>query len=208
MVAQEPEVGVPLDDGVVGGEVGYPQEALAAQLNGVGHEVEHGYPNGHLNKHGQAAGERTDAVFGVLAHHGLLLFHLIFRLVELSSGGIQLRLEHAHLGRTHVAFLHQRIGDELEQKGDENEDDAHVDIQPREPVENIEGEPSVDDTEERPSQVDEALEFEVFAEVTLAFYLLEKTEVVGTVVEVELGGLTTGGIEEGFELGLIVFQIA
>ena len=57
MVADGPEALAPFHDGIVGAEVVHPQETLAAQLDGVRHIVEHRNPDGHLNEHGQTAGE-------------------------------------------------------------------------------------------------------------------------------------------------------
>ena len=52
VVAKPPDVEVPGNEAVVGGEVFGPEEALLAEFDGVRHEVEHGNPDGHLYEHG------------------------------------------------------------------------------------------------------------------------------------------------------------
>ena len=100
----------------------------------------------------------------------------------------ELRFEHAHLCRAHVALLHHRIGDDLQEQCDEYEHDAHVDVQTCEEVEHVECEPTVDDAEEWPAEVDETLHLQVFAEGALLLHVLKQTEVVGSEVEVKLRG--------------------
>ena len=175
----------PRDDRVVGAEVVHPEEALPAELDGVRYEVEHRNPDRHLYQHRQAAGERTDTVLGILLHHRLLLLHLVLGLVELLGRLVEFRLQHAHLRRAHVALLHHRIGDELQQQGDENQHDTHREYLAQ-PVEDIEREPPVDDAEQRPAEVDEPLHIQVLAETALLLYRLEQAEVVGAEVELEL----------------------
>ena len=79
-------------------------------------------------------------------------------------GFLKFRLQHAHLCRRHVALLHHRIGDELQEQSDEDEHDTHVDVESCKEVEDVDGEPTVDDAEERPSEIDEALHLEVLIE--------------------------------------------
>ena len=43
----------------------------------------------------------------------LKLLHSILGLVVLLGCLVELRLEHAHLGGTHIALLHHRVGDDL-----------------------------------------------------------------------------------------------
>ena len=116
MVSNKPDVCSPFNDRVVGGEVANPEETLATELDGIGHEVEHCHPDRELDEHRQTSAERADTVFRIECHHSLLLLHLVLRLVVLFCGFLNFWLEHAHLGRTHVALFHQRIGDDLEEQ--------------------------------------------------------------------------------------------
>ena len=121
---------------------------------------------------------------------------------------LQFRFQHAHLCRRHIALLHHRIGDELQEQCDENQHDTHVDVQSGEEVEHVDSEPSVDDAEEWPTEVDEALHVEILVECALLFNTLQQTEVVRTIVEVKLRRSLSAWVEEGLHLGLILLQIA
>ena len=55
-----------------------------------------------------------------------------------------------------------------------------------EPVEHIEGEPTVDFPHDGPSQIDEALQFNVFVKRTFLVHALQQAIVVGTEIELKL----------------------
>ena len=55
VVADEPDIRTPFDDGVVGAQILHPQETLSAQLDGIWHEVEHCNPDRQLDQHRQTA---------------------------------------------------------------------------------------------------------------------------------------------------------
>ena len=207
MVANKPYIRVPFHDGVIGAEVTDPQERLSTQLDSVGHEVEHGNPDRSLYQHGQATRERAHAILTILRHHGLLLLHLVFRFVVLGCGLLQLRLQHTHLGRAHIALLHHGIGDYLQQQRDQDEHDTHGEIVLQE-VENIEREESVDIAEQRPSQVHQPFHLQILAESALLLHLLQQTEIIGTIVELKLRGLLACWVKSGLHLRLIVLQVA
>ena len=186
MVAYEPEVAVPFHERIVGAEVRHPQEALPAQLNGVRHKVEHGNPDRHLDEHGQAATQWRHAILAVFGHHCLLLLHLVFRLVVLLRSLVELRLEHTHLRRTHIALLHHRVGDDLQQHGDENEYHTHVEAPVGKPCEYRHEEPTVDDAEQWPAQIDDALHVKFLVEGAFLLHMLQCVEVIGAIVELKL----------------------
>ena len=207
VVAYEPDVLTPLNNRVERGKVLHPQETLAAQLNGVGHVVEHGNPDGHLYDGRQASAKRAYAILRVHLHHGLLFLHLVLRLVKLFGGLVKLWFQHAHLGRAHVAPFHQGECDDLEQQCDENEHNAHVEAEFCEPVKHIDGKPAVDDANERPTQINKPLHLQVLAEGALFLHLLQQTEVVGTIVELKLRRFLARGVERGFQLGCVLLQV-
>ena len=205
MVADAPDGLRPLEDGVVGGEVLHPQEALAAQLDGIGHEEEHGNPDGHLDEHGQTAAQRRHAILRIHLHLHLAPLHLVFGLVVLLRGLFNLRLQHAHLCTRHVALLHHGEGEPLQQQGDEDEHDAHAEAQGGEAVEDVEREPAVDPTDEPPAQVDQVVEVEVAPEAALFVDAFQNLEVVGTEVHLKLGGFLR--VEGSLQLRLERLQI-
>ena len=64
----------PLGDGVGHGEVGDPEEVLAAEFGGVLEDTEEAKEDGDLQEHGEATTEGVDSVVAVELHHFLLLF--------------------------------------------------------------------------------------------------------------------------------------
>ena len=121
---------------------------------------------------------------------------------------LQFRFQHAHFCRAHVALLHHRICYELEEQGDENEHNTHVDVQTSEEVEHIDSKPTVDDTEERPSKINEALHLQVLIELAFLLHTVQQTEVVRTKVEVKLRRSLSAWVERCFHLCLILLKIA
>ena len=207
MVANQPDVGVPLEDWVKGAQVVHPQELLTTKLDGIRHEVEHRNPNRHLNQHWQATRQWTNTILGILCHHRLLLLHLVLWLVELSGSCLELWLQHTHLGRTHIALLYHRVGDELEEQCDENQYDTHWEYIAQ-PVEYVECEETVDPADDRPSQINEFLELQVLAEGALLLSILQNLEVIRTEVELKLRSLLAGWVEGCLHLSLELLQVA
>ena len=208
VVADEPEVLRPADEVVVGREVVGPEEALSPEFDGVGDEVEEGNPDGHLDEHGQAASHGRDTVLGVELHHLLLLLHGVFLLGVFGVDFVHLGLQHAHTGRGQVAFLRGGVDEGLHDEREQQEHDAHVEAEAREPVEEVEDEEAVDPLDDGPPEVHQVLQLEVLVGEAEAVGGLEGVEVVGAQVELHLGGLLARGVEGRLHLGLIHLQVA
>ena len=136
-----------------------------------------------------------------------MLLHGVLRLVVLLGGLLDFGFQYTHLGRRHVALFHQWVGDGLQQQGDEYQHNAHVQTELRKPVEHVEREIAVDIADERPTQIDEALHLQVFAEGALLLDALQQTEVVGAIVELKLRGLQSRRVERRLQLGAVLLQV-
>ena len=136
-----------------------------------------------------------------------MLLHLVLRLIVLSCSCLQFWFQHTHLGTTHVALLHHRIGDQLQQQGDENQYDTHREDLAQ-PVEDIEREETVDPTDDRPSEINQLLELQVLVESTFLLSVLQNLEVVRTIVELKLRCLLASRVEGCLHLSLELLQIA
>ena len=78
-----------------------------------------------------------------------------------------------------------------------------------EPVEDIDDEPTVDPTHDRPTEIDEVLEFEVLAGVEAQLVVgFQGVEIVGAEVHLKLRGLGACGVKSGLHRSLIVLQVA
>ena len=208
MVSYEPQIGMPFYDRVIGGEVVYPEERLSAELYGVRHEVEHRYPDRHLYEHRETSGHHTHAVFLLEEHYLLLLLHLVLRLVEVFCLLVQDRAKHTHLGRRHVALLHHRIGDSLENEGDKYNHDAHRYAERCQPVEDVECKPAVDDAEQRPAEIYKTLQLEFLSEGRLLLHILQETEIIRAIVELKLRSACSCWVERRFQACRIVFEVS
>ena len=208
MVANEPDVSTPLHNRVVGREVINPQERLTTQLNGIRHKVEHRNPDRHLYEHRQTSAQRTYAVFRIELHHSLLLLHSIFGLIELLCCLIKFRTKNTHLGTRHITLLHHRESDGFQQKSDKYEDVTHRYRHLPEEVEDVEREPAVDNAEQRPSEINETLQFQFLTEGAFFLNRLQEAEIIWTIVELKLCGLYAGRVEGCLQLCLIILQVA
>ena len=195
MVANEPQVGIPTDEFVVGRKIVCPKELFATQGNGVGNEVEEGNPDGHLNEHRQATAHGADTVFAVKLHHLCLLLHGILGFGILGIQSIYLGLENSHASTAQVALLGGGVDEDLNNDGEQKQYNAHVHAETGEEVEQGQDNPTVDDAEQRPAQIYEVLQFEVLAGCNEVVVFLEQMKIVWTEVQAEFCRLCSSWVK-------------
>ena len=200
---------IPRYQAVIGRQVFRPKEAFLAKFNRIGHEVEHGNPNRHLDQHGQTSTHRTDAILRVKGHHGLLLLHGIILVGILLAELVDFGFQHAHFRAAHKALAGRYVDNEAQQDGDEQQHNTHGQPQAGEEVKHIERKEAVDPLEQRPAQIDQLLHFQVpLAANGMLVHRLEQAEMIGTKVELQLRRRFSCRVVSCLHLSIVCLEMA
>ena len=88
--------------------------------------------------------------------HRLLLFlHRIFLVGVFGIERIDFGLEHAHTGAGQIALLGGWINKGFHDDGQQQQYESHMETEALEPIEEIDDEPTVDPTNNRPAKIHE-----------------------------------------------------
>ena len=111
--------------GIRQGKIRHPQaEGLPPQFCGILEHTVKGKENGNLDKHGDAAAGRVDAVFLVQLHHFHVHLLRVVRIFLLEFDHLRLNQGHAFHG--HIGFFVQRPDESTDNDG--HADDGHAPV--------------------------------------------------------------------------------
>ena len=210
MIAEDRDVGVPGEEGIVGRKVVGPKEGLVTQLDGRREEVEECDEHRPLDEHRQTAARGANTHLAVERHHLLLLLHGIGLVGVLLVEGLHFGhlVGDTHTSRRFVRLVGHRQGDELDEEGHQEDDDAVGRDELVHEVEQWDDDPRVDVVDdETPAEVERILEVEVL--VLLAdeagsqvVHVVELPVVLRADVEAHRDGLR-GSLGVEFELKVL-----
>ena len=153
MVAQQRNVRTPANQVIISRKVGSPQEALLTEFDSVRHKEEQRHEYRCLNQHRQTSTHRAYAILTIKRHGFLLFLQSVFLLRILSVYLIYVRLQCFHLSRRDKRFPSSRNNNNLNDDSHQQDNDTHAKSPSRKPVEQVDGKPTVNPADDRPSQV-------------------------------------------------------